>query len=144
MESSMLAKIISALALTLLLTGGASAFIPQPQEVQTGLFMAELAQQEQGLPTELFAAEPAQQEQSLQTEQIAVEAHNIYAGHSSSTEPQDNLETELFAGDTTPSDPQPHDIYAGHSNSAQAQESLEAQLFAADTVLSESEPRPFD
>ena len=135
----MLAKIISALALTLLLTGGASAFIPQPPEVQTDLFMAEPAQQEQGLPTELFAAEPAQQEQSLQTEQFAVEA--IYAGHSNSVEPQDNLETELFAGDTTPSDPQPHDIYAGHSNSAQAQESFEAQLFAGDML---SEPRQFD
>ena len=124
----MLAKIISALALTLLLTGGASAFIPQPQEVQTDLFVAEPAQQEQSLQTELFAAEP----------------HNIYAGHSNSVEPQENLETQLFAGDTTPSDPQPHDIYAGHSNSAQAQESLEARLFAADTVLSESEPRQFD
>ena len=38
----MLAKIISALALTLLLTGGASAFIPQPQEsLQTQLFAAD-------------------------------------------------------------------------------------------------------
>jgi len=125
----MLVKIISALALTLLLTGGASAFIPQPPEVQTDLFMAEPAQQEQGLPTELFAAAPTQQEQSLQSEQIAVEAR------------QDNLETELFAGDTTPSDPQPHDIYAGHSNSAQAQESFEAQLLAGDML---SEPRQFD
>jgi hypothetical protein len=116
----MLAKIISALALTLLLTGGASAFIPQPQEsLQTELFAAELAQQEQSLQTELFAAEP----------------HNIYAGHSNSVEP--SAVSEMFADAA-----EPHDIYADHSNNVEPQESLQTQLFAADTML--SEPRQFD
>jgi hypothetical protein len=115
----MLAKIISALALTLLLTGGTLAYIPQPQE---------------SLQTQLFAAEPAQQEQSLQTELFAA-PHNIYAGHSNSVEP--SAVSEKFADAA-----EPHNIYAGHSNSIQAQESLETQLFAAKTVL--SEPRQFD
>ena len=63
----MLAKIISALALTLLLTGGALAYIPQPQEsLQTELFAAEphniyaghsnSVQPQESLQTELFAA----------------------------------------------------------------------------------------
>jgi hypothetical protein len=116
----MLAKIISALALTLLLTGGASAFIPQPQE---------------SLQAELFAPEHAQQEQSLQTELFAAEPHNIYAGHSNSVEP--SAVSEMFADAA-----EPHNIYAGHSNNAEPQESLQTQLFAADTML--SEPRQFD
>jgi hypothetical protein len=115
----MLAKIISALALTLLLTGGASAFIPQPHG---------------SLQTELFAAEHAQQEQSLQTELFAAEPHNIYAGHSNSVEPL--AVSEMFADAA-----EPHNIYAGHSNSVEPQE-MQTQLFAADTML--SEPRQFD
>jgi hypothetical protein len=143
MESSMLAKIISALALTLLLTGGASAFIPQQQEsLQTEPSVTEPSQQQESLQTEPSVTEPSQQQESLQTELSVTERHNIYAGHSNSAEPQENSETQLFAGDTAPSHPQPHDIYAGHSNSAQAQENLEAQLFAADIIL--SEPRQFD
>ena len=64
----MLAKIISALALTLLLTGGALAYVPQPQE---------------GLQTELFAAGPhnvyaghsnsAEPQESLQTQLFAAD-----------------------------------------------------------------------
>jgi hypothetical protein len=95
----MLAKIISALALTLLLTGGALAYIPQPHNI-------------------------------------------IYAGHSNSVQPQESLETELFAANTVLFEQQPHNIYAGHSNSVQPQESLETELFAANTVL--FEPRQFD
>ena len=116
----MLARIISALALTILLTGGALAYIPQPQE---------------SLQTQLFAAEPARQEQSLQTELFAAEPHNVYAGHSNSVEP--SAVSKVFADAA-----EPHDIYAGHGNSAEAQESLQTQLFAADTLL--SEPRQFD
>ena len=116
----MLAKIISALALTLLLTGGALAYIPQPQE---------------SLQTQLFAAEPAQQEQSLQTELFAAEPHNIYAGHSNSVEP--SAVSEKFADGA-----EQHNLYAGHSNNVQPQENLQAQLLAADTML--SEPRQFD
>ena len=103
----MLAKIISALALTLLLTGGALAYIPQPQE---------------SLQTELFAAEPhniyaghsnsVQPQESLETQLFATN-------------------TVLF------DEQQPHNIYAGHSNSVEAQESLETQLFATNTVVSE-------
>jgi hypothetical protein len=95
----MLAKIISALALTLLLTGGALAYTPQPHNI-------------------------------------------IYTGHSNSVQPEQSLETELFAANAVVFEQQPHNIYAGHSNSLQAQESLETQLFAANTVL--SEPRQFD
>jgi hypothetical protein len=95
----MLAKIISAVALTLLLTGGALAYIPQPQ-------------------------------------------NNIYAGHSNGVQAQESLETQLFAANTAPSEPELHNIYAGHSNGVQAQESLETQLFAANTAP--SEPRQFD
>ena len=77
----MLAKIISALAVTLLLTGSALAFIPQPQEsLQTELVAAEPAQPEQSL--QALASEPAQPEQGLQTELFASEPHDIYAGHS--------------------------------------------------------------
>jgi len=116
----MLARIISALALTILLTGGALAYIPQPQE---------------SLQTQLFAAEPARQEQSLQTELFAAEPHNIYAGHTNSVEP--SAVSENFADAA-----EPHNIYVGHSNSVQPQENLQAQLLAADTIL--SEPRQFD
>ena len=90
----MLAKIISALALTLLLTGGALAFIPEP---------------EQSLQTELSAAEPAQPKQSSQTELFAAESHNIYAGHSYSVQPQESLQTQLFAADTMLSEPRQFD-----------------------------------
>ena len=130
----MLAKIISALAVTLLLTGSALAFIPQPQEsLQTELVAAEPAQPEQSLQT--LASEPAQPEQSLQTELVAAEPHNIYAGHRNSAEPQESLQTELAVAG-------PHNIYAGHSNSVELQESSQTQLFAGDTML--SEPRQFD
>ena len=95
----MLAKIISALALTLLLTGGALAYTPQPHNI-------------------------------------------IYTGHSNSVQPEQSLQTELFAANAVVFEQQPHNIYAGHSNSVQAQESLETELFAANTVL--SEPRQFD
>jgi hypothetical protein len=95
----MLAKIISALALTLLLTGGALAYTPQPHNI-------------------------------------------IYTGHSNSVQPEQGLETELFAANAVVFEQQPHNIYAGHSNSLQAQESLETELFAANAVL--SEPRQFD
>ena len=104
----MLAKIISALALTLLLTGGALAFIPQPeQSLQTELSAAEPAQPEQSLQT--LASEPAQPEQGLQTELFASEPHNIYAGHSNSVEPQEGLQTQLFAADTMLSEPRQFD-----------------------------------
>jgi len=63
----MLAKILSALALTLLLTGGALAFIPQPEEsLETQLVAAEphniyaghsnSVQAQESLETQLFAA----------------------------------------------------------------------------------------
>jgi hypothetical protein len=90
----MLAKIISAVALTLLLTGGALAYTPQPHNI-------------------------------------------IYTGHSNSVQPEQSLETELFAANAVVFEQQPHNIYAGHSNSVQAQESLETELFAANNVLSE-------
>jgi hypothetical protein len=127
----MLAKIISAMALTLLLTGGALAFIPQPEQgLQIELFAAEPAQPEQSLQT--LASEPTQPEQGLQTELFASEPHNIYAGHSNSVESQERL----FAAEA-------HNIYAGHSNSVEPQESLQTELFAADTTML-SEPRQFD
>ena len=88
----MLAKIISAMALTLLLTGSAPAFIPQPQ----GSF-----------ETELLAAQPAQPEQS--SELAAAEQHNIYAGHSNSIQPQESSEAQLFAADTMLSEPRQFD-----------------------------------
>jgi uncharacterized iron-regulated membrane protein len=130
----MLAKIISAMALTLLLTGSALAFIPQPQgSLETELFAAEPAQPEQS--SELAAAEPAQPEQGVQTELFAAELHNIYAAHSNSEQPQESSEAQLLAET-------PHNIYAGHSNSVRPQETSEVQLFAADTMP--SEPRQFD
>ena len=95
----MLAKIISALALALLLTGGALAYTPQPHNI-------------------------------------------IYAGHRNSVQPEQSLQTELFAANAVAFEQQPHNIYAGHNNGVQAQESLETQLFAANIVL--SEPRQFD
>jgi hypothetical protein len=107
----MLAKIISALALTLLLTGGALAYIPQPQEsLQTELFAAEPhniyaghsnnVQPQESLETELFAANTVLFEQ---------QPHNIYAGHSNSVQPQESLETELFAANTMLSEPRQFD-----------------------------------
>jgi hypothetical protein len=126
----MLAKIISALALTLLLTGGALAYVPQPQE---------------GLQTELCAAEPhnvyAGHSYSVETSAVseefvdAAEPHDIYAGHSNSV--KTSAVSEKFADAA-----EPNDIYAGDGNSVEPQESLQTQLFAADTVL--SEPRQFD
>ena len=100
----MLAKIISALALTLLLTGGALAYVPQPQE---------------GLQTELCAAEPhnvyAGHSNSVATSAVseefvdAAEPHDIYAGDGNSVEPQESLQTQLFATDTTLSEPRQFD-----------------------------------
>ena len=114
----MLAKIISALALTLLLTGGALAYIPQPDNINAG--------------QNVFA------ENTVLSEP---QPHNIiYTGHS--VQPEQSLRTELFQANAVVFEQQPHNIYAGHSNSLQAQESLETQLFAANTVL--SEPRQFD
>jgi hypothetical protein len=100
----MLAKIISALALTLLLTGGALAYVAQPQE---------------GLQTELFAAGPhnVYAGHSNGAETIAVsenfadaaEPHDIYAGHNNSAELQESLQTQLFAADTVLSEPRQFD-----------------------------------
>ena len=117
----MLAKIISALALTLLLTGGALAYIPQPDDINAG--------------QNVFA------ENTVLSEP---QPHNIiYTGHSNSVQPEQSLRTELFAANAVVFDQQPHNIYAGHSNSVlQAQVGLEIQLFAANPVL--SEPRQFD
>jgi hypothetical protein len=100
----MLAKIISALALTLLLTGGASAFIPQPQEsLQTELFAAE--------PHNIYAGHSNSVEPSAVSEMFAdaAEPHDIYAGHSSNVEPQESLQTQLFAADTMLSEPRQFD-----------------------------------
>jgi hypothetical protein len=100
----MLAKIISALALTLLLTGGASAFIPQPQEsLQTELFAAE--------PHNIYAGHSNSVEPSAVSEMFAdaAEPHNIYAGHSNNVEPQESLQTQLFAADTMLSEPRQFD-----------------------------------
>jgi hypothetical protein len=117
----MLAKIISALALTLLLTGGALAYIPQPDNINAG--------------QNVFA------ENTVLSEP---QPHNIiYTGHSNSVQPEQSLQTELFAANAVVFEQQPHNIYAGHSNSVlQAQVGLEIQLFAANPVL--SEPRQFD
>jgi hypothetical protein len=92
----MLAKIISALALTLLLTGGALAYTPQPHNIiYTGHSIS--VQSEQSLQTELFAANDVVVEQ---------QPHNIYAGHSNSVQPQESLETQpLFAANTVLSEP---------------------------------------
>jgi hypothetical protein len=95
----MLAKIISALALTLLLTGGALAYAPQPHNniIYTG--HANSVQPEQSLQTEPFAANAAVFEQ---------QPHNIYAGHSNSVQAQESLELEtqpLFAANTALSEP---------------------------------------
>ena len=100
----MLAKIISALALTLLLTGGASAFIPQPQEsLQTELFAAE--------PHNIYAGHSNSVEPLAVSEMFAdaAEPHDIYAGHSSNVEPQESLQTQLFAADTMLSEPRQFD-----------------------------------
>jgi hypothetical protein len=100
----MLAKIISALALTLLLTGGALAYVPQPQA---------------GLQTELFAPEPhnvyAGHNNSVETPAVseefadAAEPHDIYAGHSNTVEPQKSLQTQLFAAETVLFEPRQFD-----------------------------------
>ena len=117
----MLAKIISALALTLLLTGGALAYIPQPDNINAG--------------QNVFA------ENTVLSEP---QPHNIiYTGHGNSVQPEQSLRTELFQANGVVFEQQPHNIYAGHSNSVlQAQVGLEIQLFAANPVL--SEPRQFD
>jgi len=117
----MLAKIISALALTLLLTGGALAYIPQPDNINAG--------------QNVFAENTVLSEP--QPNNI------IYTGHSNSVQPEQSLRTELFAANAVVFEQQPHNIYAGHSNSVlQAQVGSEIQLFAANPVL--SEPRQFD
>ena len=51
----MLAKIVSAVALTLLLTGGALAYVPQPQNIIYAGHSNSVQAQE-SLQTELFAA----------------------------------------------------------------------------------------
>jgi hypothetical protein len=95
----MLAKIISALALTLLLTGGALAYTPQPHNIiYTG--HSNSVQPEQSLRTELFAANAVVFEQ---------QPHNIYAGHSNSLQAQESLETQLFAANTVLSEPRQFD-----------------------------------
>jgi hypothetical protein len=82
----MLAKIISALALTLLLTGGALAYIPQPHNIYAG--------------HNVFAANTVISEP---------QPHNVYAGHSNSVQPQQSLETQLFAANTVLSEPRQFD-----------------------------------
>jgi hypothetical protein len=52
----MLAKIVSAVALTLLLTGGALAYVPQPQNIIYAGHSNSVDEQ-QSLQTELFAAD---------------------------------------------------------------------------------------
>ena len=95
----MLAKFISALALTLLLTGGALAYTPQPHNIiYTG--HSNSVQPEQSLRTELFAANAVVFEQ---------QPHNIYAGHSNSLQAQESLETQLFAANTVLSEPRQFD-----------------------------------
>ena len=132
----MLAKTISVMALTLLLTGSALAFIPQPQESsKTELVAVEPAQP--GQSSELVAVEPAQPEQSSELVPVAP-AQTEQSSELFPIEPaqaEQSLQTEPVAAEQ-------HNIYAGHSNSGQPQESLEAQLFAADAIL--SEPRQFD
>ena len=64
----MLAKIISAMAVTLLLTGSALAFIPQPQEsLQTELAVAE--------PHNIYAghSNSVEPQESLQTQLFATD-----------------------------------------------------------------------
>jgi hypothetical protein len=91
----MLAKIISALALTLLLTGGALAYTPQPHNIYAG--HSNSVQSEQSLQPELFAANDVAVEQ---------QPHDIYAGHSNSVQAQESLETQpLFAANTVLSEP---------------------------------------
>ena len=95
----MLAKIISALALTLLLTGGALAYTPQPHNIiYTG--HSDSVQPEQSLRTELFAANAVVFEQ---------QPHDIYAGHSNSVQAQESLETQLFAANAVLSEPRQFD-----------------------------------
>jgi hypothetical protein len=95
----MLAKIISALALTLLLTGGALAYTSQPHNIiYTG--HSNSVQPEQSLRTELFAANAVVFEQ---------QPHNIYAGHSNSVQAQESLETQLFAANAVLSEPRQFD-----------------------------------
>jgi hypothetical protein len=84
----MLAKIISALALTLLLTGGALAYIPQPHNVYAGAGHS------------VFAANTVLSEP---------QPHNVYAGHSNSVQPQQSLETQLFGANTVLSEPRQFD-----------------------------------
>ena len=113
----MLAKIISALALTLLLTGGALAYIPQPDN-KCG-------------------------SKRVRGEHRAIRAattqHHLYGSQRTAGA---KLRTELFQANAVVLKQQPHKTYAVHSNSVQAQVGLEIQLFAANPVL--SEPRQFD
>ena len=89
----MLAKIISALALTLLLTGGALAYIPQPDNINAS---------QNVLAENTVLSEP--------------QPHNIiYTGHSDSVQPEQSLRTELFAANGRVFEHQPHNIYAGRS-----------------------------
>jgi hypothetical protein len=93
----MLAKIVSAVALTLLLTGGALAYVPQPQNIIYAGHSNSVQAQE-SLQTELFAANT-----------VLSEPHNIYAGHSKSVQAQESLQTELFAANTVLSEPRQFD-----------------------------------
>jgi hypothetical protein len=94
----MLAKIISALALTLLLTGGALAYTPQPHNIiYTG--HSNSVQAQESLETQLFAANAVVFEQ---------QPHNIYAGHSNNVQAQESLETQL-AANTVLSEPRQFD-----------------------------------
>jgi hypothetical protein len=45
----------------------------------------------------------------LQTQLFAAEPHDIYAGHSNSEQPQESLQTELFAAETMLSEPRQFD-----------------------------------
>jgi hypothetical protein len=94
----MLAKIISAVALTLLLTGGALAYTPQPHNIYAG--HSNSVQAQESLETELFAASTVFFEQ---------QPHNIYAGHSNSVQAQESLETQLFAANTLLFEPRQFD-----------------------------------
>ncbi len=95
----MLAKIISALALTLPLTGGALAYTPQPHNIYAG--HSNSVQAQESLETQLFATNTV-----LFDEQ---QPHNIYAGHSNSVQAQESLETQLFATNTVVSEPRQFD-----------------------------------
>jgi hypothetical protein len=95
----MLARIISAVALTLLLTGGALAYVPQPQNnIYAG--HSNSVQAQESLETQLFAASTVLSEP---------QPHNIYAGHSNSAQAQESFQTQLFAANTAVSEPRQFD-----------------------------------